>query len=383
MHKYKEFTYRIKSILLAVLGWELLFWVLLYQVLNVFGVFSENSTGERVVFLERGYAWYLIIALLFIVLFVLQLFQRNKMVQQLGTEDLVANILRPVSSNRAFWRYFLIRNAIVFIVLALMQPAFGNKKITAQTNGVELVFAMDISSSMDAKDMSNNTSRIEAAKKAMVQFVNQAPAGKVGLLVFAGSVYPQLPLTADKVAAKMYIEELSTDIMSNQGTNIGLALNEASVFFSDENVKKVVVLITDGENHEGGLERAYGVLKENNIDLLVLGLGSKKGALVPKSSEPNSGYLKDDLGRSVISKLNEGMIKNIAQDAEGKYIISSDAFPNISKLLTEINSSDTTNEVDLEFEVKENRYQWPLSMALICLLILFVWETLKIRKKFA
>jgi Ca-activated chloride channel family protein len=383
MHKYKEFTYRIKSILLAVFGWELLFWVLLYQVLNVFGVFSENSTVERVVFLEQGYAWYLIIALLFVIMFVLQLFQRNKMVQRLGSEDVVANILRPVFSNRAFWRYFLIRNAIVFTVLALMQPAFGNKKITAQTNGVELVFAMDISSSMDAKDMSNNTSRIEAAKRAMVQFVNQAPAGKVGLLVFAGSVYPQLPLTADKVAAKMYIDELSTDIMSNQGTNIGLALNEASIFFSEENVKKVVVLITDGEDHEGGLNSAYSILKENNIDLLVLGLGSKKGALVPKSSEPNAGYLKDDLGRSVISKLNEGMIKNIAQDAEGSYIISSDAFPNISKLLTEINSSDTTNEVDLEFEVKENRYQWPLSMALICLLILFVWETLKIRKKFA
>lgn len=383
MHKYKEFTYRVKSIILAVLGWEVLFWILLYQILNVFGVFSDNSTGERVVFLEQGYAWYLILALLFVIIFVLQLFQRNRMVQQLGNEGVVANILRPVSSIRAFWRYFLIRNAIVFVILALMQPAFGNKKITAQTNGVELVFAMDISSSMDAKDMSNDVSRIEAAKKAMVQFVNQAPAGKVGLLVFAGSVYPQLPLTADKVAAKMYIEELSTDIMSNQGTNIGLALNEASIFFSEEKVKKVVVLITDGENHEGGLNSAYSVLKENNIELLVLGLGSKKGALVPKSSEPNSGYLKDDLGRSVISKLNEGMIKNIAQDAEGSYIISSDAFPNISKLLTEINSSDTTNEVDLEFEVKENRYQWPLSLALVCLLVLFIWETLKIRKKFA
>jgi Ca-activated chloride channel family protein len=381
MRKYKDFTYRIKSILLAVLGWELLFWILLYQILNVFGVFSDNSTGERVVFLEQGYAWYLIIALIFVVIFVLQLFQRNRMVQQLGNEDVVANILRPVSSIHAFWRYFLIRNAIVFIILALMQPAFGNKKITAQTNGVEMVFAMDISSSMDAKDMSNNTSRIEAAKKAMIQFVNQAPAGKVGLLVFAGSVYPQLPLTADKVAAKMYVEELSTDIMSNQGTNIGLALNEASIFFSEENVKKVVVLITDGEDHEGGLNSAYSVLKENNIDLLVLGLGSKKGALVPKSDDSNAGYLKDDLGRSVISKLNEGMIKNIAQDAEGNYLISSDAFPNISKLLTEINSSKTTNEVDLEFEVKENRYQWPLSMALFCLLILFVWETLKIRKK--
>ena len=135
MHKYKEFTYRVKSIILAVLGWEVLFWILLYQILNVFGVFSDNSTGERVVFLEQGYAWYLILALLFVIIFVLQLFQRNRMVQQLGNEGVVANILRPVSSIRAFWRYFLIRNAIVFVILALMQPAFGNKKITAQTNG--------------------------------------------------------------------------------------------------------------------------------------------------------------------------------------------------------------------------------------------------------
>lgn len=381
MHKYQEFTYRIKSILLAVFSWEIIFWVLLYQVLNVFGVFSKNNSGERVVFLKSEYAWYLIVALLFLILFILQLFQHNKMVRRLGSEQLIANILRPISSTRAFWRYFLIRNAIVFIILALMQPAFGNKNISAKTNGVELVFAMDISSSMDAADMSNDVSRIEAAKRSMIQFINQAPAGKVGLLVFAGSVYPQLPLTADKVAAKMYIDELSTDIMSNQGTNIGLALNEASVFFSDDNVKKVVVLITDGEDHEGGLGSAYSVLKEKNIELLVLGLGSKKGALVPKSSEPNSGYLKDDLGRSVISKLNEKMIKEIAQDAKGSYLISSDAFPNISKLLTQINSSNTTKEVDLEFEVKENRYQWPLSIALICLLALFVWETLKIRKK--
>jgi Ca-activated chloride channel family protein len=383
MHKHNEFTYRIKSILLAVFVWELLFWILLYQALAVFGLFTENSSGERIIFLEPNYAWYLIIVFLFVVIFLLQLFQRKKMVSQLGSKEVVANILRPVSSNRTFWRYFLIRNAFVFIILALMQPAFGNKKITAQVNGVELVFAMDISSSMDAEDMSNNTSRIEAAKRSMIQFINLAPAGKVGLLVFAGSVYPQLPLTADKVVAKMYIEELSTDIMSNQGTNIGLALNEASIFFSDENVKKVVVLITDGEDHEGGLNTVYAVLKENNIDLLVLGLGSKNGALIPKSSEPNSGYLKDDLGRSVISKLNGGMIESLAHDAGGDYLISSDAFPNISKLLTQINSSNTTNEVDLEFEVKENRYQWPLSIALVCLMALFVWETLIIRKKFA
>ncbi|MEX2484547.1 MAG: VWA domain-containing protein [Brumimicrobium sp.] len=376
MRKKDKYTYRIKTILFSLIGWELIFWLILYQLMSIFGVFSEDSPGERVVFLAPNYAWFLIVLLGFIGLFLFHIFERNKMVKRLGEEKLVHTFLSPVSSLRVFLRFFLIRNAFVFTILALMQPAFGDKTVEAETNGVELVFAIDISSSMDARDMSNENSRLEAAKRSMIQFVNQAPAGKIGLLVFAGNVYPQLPLTADKVVAKMYIDELSTDIMSNQGTNIGAALNEASVFFSNEKTKKVVVLITDGEDHEGGMESAYEALKDNNIELLILGLGSNKGALVPKSSDRNSGYLKDELGRSVISKINERMIRDIADDADGDFIISSDAFPNISKLLTQINSSDATNTVDLEFEVKENRYQWPLSLALISLLVLFVWESL-------
>lgn len=378
MGKVNNYTYRQSSVLIGIVAWEIVFWLITYQLLSVFGVFSESFAGEKVVFLKPDYGWLLLIipALIFVQWYIQ--YTRNQVVKNLGSNNLVTTLLKPVSSLKSFVRFFFIRNIIVFAILALMQPAFGNKKVQATTNGVEMIFAVDISNSMNTRDIEGDESRLSVAKRAMNQFINQAPAAKVGLLVFAGSVYPQLPLTADKSAAKMHIEELSTNFISNQGTNISAALEESSVFFSNEKTAKVLILITDGENHEGGVDEVVKVLNENKIQLLVLGVGTKKGGLVPISSSPNSKYLKDDLGRTVISKLNTQMIEDISAKAKGDFLISSSAFPNINPLLTQINSSESTNEVDLEFEVKENRYQWPLFFALICIALLWGWEAVPI-----
>jgi Ca-activated chloride channel family protein len=381
MGKRQEYTYRQRNILIGILIWEVVFWVIAYQLLNVFGVFSEDFAGEKVVFLKPKYAWFLLIVPVFIAVQWYIQFTRNRVVKNLGSQKLVTSLLKPISSVSAFVRFFLVRNIVVFAILALMQPAFGNKKVQATTNGVEMIFAVDLSNSMNTRDIEDDNSRLTVAKRAMNQFVNQAPAAKVGLLVFAGSVYPQLPLTADKSAAKMHIDELSTNFISNQGTNISAAIEESSVFFSSDKTAKVLILITDGENHEGGIDQAVSLLKEKEVKLLVLGIGSQKGGLVPASPGLNSKYLKDDLGRTVISKLNTDMIENIAAKAKGDFIISSSAFPNINPLLTQINSSETTNEVDLEFEVKENRYQWPLFLALLCIALLWGWESLPSRPK--
>ncbi len=384
MARGKSYTYRQRNVFIGFFIWEIIFWLIAYQLLNVFGVFSESYAGEKVVFLKPHYAWLLLIIPAMLVVQWYVQYSRNKVVQNLGSNNLVTTLLKPVSSLHAFIRFFFIRNIIVFAVLALMQPAFGNKKVSATTNGVEMIFAVDISNSMNTRDIEGGESRINVAKRAMNQFVNQAPAAKVGLLVFAGSVYPQLPLTADKSAAKMHIDELSTNFISNQGTDISTALEESSVFFSVDKTAKVLILITDGENHEGGIDEVVQMLNDKNIQLLVLGVGTKKGGLVPVSSSSNSKYLKDDLGRTVISKLNTGMIEDIASKANGDFLISSSAFPNINPLLTQINSSESMNTVDLEFEVKENRYQWPLFFALLCLVLLWGWESLpskRLKKK--
>ncbi len=380
MGKVKSYTYRQRNVFIGIFIWEIVFWLITYQLLNVFGVFSESYAGEKVVFIKPHYAWLLLIVPALIAVQWYIQYARNKVVQNLGSNNLVTTLLKPVSSVQSFIRFFFIRNIIVFGILALMQPAFGNKKVSSTTNGVEMIFAVDISNSMNTRDIEGGESRINVAKRAMNQFVNQAPAAKVGLLVFAGSVYPQLPLTADKSAAKMHIDELSTNFISNQGTDISAALEESSIFFSKDKTAKVLILITDGENHEGGINEVIHVLNDKNIQLLILGVGTKKGGLVPASPSANSKYLKDDLGRTVISKLNTSMIEDIASKANGDFLISSSAFPNINPLLTQINSSESTNTVDLEFEVKENRYQWPLFFALLCLVFLWGWESLPTKR---
>lgn len=372
----KKYKYNLKLLLTSVILWELIFWFLTFQFLFILGFFKEDLVGEQVNFLAPEKAWYFVLVLIYILLFFYFLFKRNTFVLKLKSQYLVSSLLRSVSTKRTFFRYFLIRNILVFIIIAAMQPSFGEKTLKGKASGVEIVFALDISNSMNANDMSNGESRLTAAKRAMNQFINLSASAKVGMLVFAGSVYPQLPLTADKTMAKMHLDQLSTDLISNQGTNIGLALDMASTFFTEDELHRVVVLITDGEDHEGGINEAIDQLKENDIELYILGLGTEEGALVPKDpNNPNSGYLKDDLGRSIISKLDRGMMSEISKLADAPLVISNDGYPNVSKLLTQINNLKVTKDVDLEFNIKANRYQLPLGIALFLLFVLFIWET--------
>ncbi len=376
MHK-ASYTYRISLIIAVVCVWELLFWLLGYQLLKIYQ-FSSDSLGEKIIFISPQFAWLGILLPLYWVIYFAQLKARNSYVRSIPTPELVKTFLTPVSSVYSFVRYFLIRNVLVLLVIAAMQPSFGNKLVTGKASGVELVFAVDVSQSMNAKDMSDGDARLEAAKRAMTQLMNTSSSAKVGILIFAGSVYPQLPLTADKSAAKMFIEELSTDLISNQGTNIAVALENSAEYFSTDKLKKVVVLITDGEDHEGGVTSEIEVLKEKGIELTVLGLGSKNGALVPVDpNNTSAGYLKNVTGQSVMSKVNPVMLTEIAKQAEGKVVVTSDAFPNVNPLLTQINNLKSTKQVDLEFEVKENRYRIPLGFALLCLMILLMADSLR------
>lgn len=375
-----EFKYRLPIFISSMFILELVFWFLAWQILKIFGVFSSHTAGEQLTFLYFKYVWWLLLIPFLAAVFIYQLYKRNQLVEQLGNSKTLRTFIRPVSTIRVFIRYFLIRNAFVFTVLALMQPALGTKTVKGTTSGVELIFAVDVSNSMNTRDITGGETRLTVAKRAMNQMINQSSASRVGLLIFAGNAYPQLPLTADKEAAKMYIDELNTSFISNQGTNISAALEESSRFFSKEKSKKVLVLITDGEDHEGGMTQAYSAINKKNIEVLILGIGTEKGGIVPESEESKALSLKDEMGRSVISKVNLQMLTEMAKALNGEVMLSNESFPNISQFLTQINTSSATNTVDLEFQVKENRYQWPLVLALLSLFVLFAWEALPKRK---
>lgn len=372
----KKFKYNRPLLIASIVIWELVFWVLIWQLLELFGVFSMSSIGDHFTFLNVNYGWlFLIVVPILIAIILFQVEKRNRLINRLGNQKTIHTFLSPVSTFRIFWRYFFIRNILVFIIFGLMQPVFGTKTVQGTTSGVELIFAVDISNSMNARDIKGGESRLTVAKRAMTQIVNQSSASQVGLIIFAGDTYPELPLTPDIDMVKMYIDHLNTSLISHQGTNISSAIKASSKFFTDEKTRKVLVLITDGEDHEGGMEAAYASIQDKEVQVLILGVGTEKGGIVPKDENPHSPPLKDDLGRVVVSKVNPQMIKEMAHRMKGTYLMSNASFPNVSKFLTEINRSSNTNTVDLTFEVKKNRTQWPIGLALVFLFILLTWES--------
>ena len=360
-------TYKLKLIFIPLLAFEILFWTVGFWFISNLGFFQSYTAGEKLLFRAENYAYlFALLPLLYIFLFV-HLRRVNKLRNQIGLRG--NRQFKPLSTTYTLLKIFFFRNMLVFCVFSLMQPSFGSRKVSAQVKDIEVVFAVDISNSMNTEDMSGKTSRLDAAKKAINQYINKSQSRKVGMVIFAGSAYPQLPLTADIGAAKMYTEELNTHLISNQGTNLALAIELGLDYFDeDKKSKKVIVLITDGENHEGGIDKVIPLLKEKNVDLQILGLGSNNGGLIPVQGSRSRIYLKDQYGKSVISRIDKGMIKDLANKANAKIVISDDEFPNINTLLAEFNSKEPTKSVELKLEIKENHYQVFLIFAVLMLL---------------
>lgn len=369
MNKSK-FTYDLKSIFRYILVAELLFWLLFALILWLMDFFSSDYSAGKLAFKKEENLLYLIVLLPLYLAFIWFISWKNKRFKILGEEHVLSLILRPLDSFQVFMRLFLLRSVLAFIILAMAQPIFGVKKVSATLESMELVVSIDVSNSMNTKDIEEGTSRLEVVKRAMMQFVNNLHGEKIGISIFAGGSYLQLPLTGDYEAAKMYIHELSTDMVSNQGTDVAAALDISAKMFSKSNVSKAILLVTDGENHEGELDEKLAILKENNISLAVLGIGTEKGGLIPNNPErPELGHKTDANGRTIVSKMNPSFIKNLAQKAGGFAVISDSAFPDLAEILERFKHMKREKVEGIELETKENWYQIPLLLAMLCFLV--------------
>jgi Ca-activated chloride channel homolog len=372
-----NFKYHLKSIFKTILFYELAFGCLFFVLYFLFYYSIDTQSTYKLILKYPELLNLLSIIPLFYIVVFWMLFKKNKRFENIGNQSVLSEIVSPKSDIKTAFKLIFLRNALFFIILAMAQPIFGSRKASSAEKKIEIVLALDISNSMNVKDLDEEKSRIEIIKRAMIQLLNSLNGEKIGICVFAGGAYVQLPITLDYGAAKMFINEIETSMISNQGTNIKAALSTSFSMFSQEKTNKAILLVTDGENHEAQPSEMLEVMKESNVLLAILGIGSKNGGPVPNNpKKPELGNKVDANGQLIISKLNPKLIQDLAKQSNGIYEISDSPFPDLNNLILKLKqTSNYTNSI-VEIEIKRNWYQLFvfLAMASLFMLVLFPFK---------
>ena len=262
------------------------------------------------------YLWLLLIIPILIILKIMMWYVQRKKLSRIGNPTLLKELMPDVSRFRPWVKFLLLITALSSLILALARPQFGSKISHEKRNGIEAIIALDISNSMLAQDV--QPSRLDKSKLMIENLINSFINDKIGLVVYAGEAYVQLPITSDYVSAKMFLSDITPSLISAQGTDIARAIRVSlSSFTQQKGVGKAIILITDGEDNEGGALEAVKEAKEKGVNVFILGVGDSKGAPIPLG---NGEYLKDNHGQTVMTALNENMCKEIAQAGSGTYI---------------------------------------------------------------
>jgi len=263
---------------------------------------------------------YLLLALpLLVLFFVINEYRRRKAFRRLGDVAVIKKLLPDLSKYRPSVKFIFQISAVVLAIIMLARPQFGSKIEEIKRQGVEVIIALDVSNSMLAEDIQPN--RLERAKQAISRLVETLDNDKIGLIVFAGDAYTQIPVTTDYISAKMFLSTISPDMVPKQGTAIGSAIDLGIRSFSPGAGKsKAMIIITDGENHEDDPVAKAKEASAEGIVIHTIGIGSAEGVPVAVSQNGRKDYLKDAEGNTVITKLDENILKEIAVAANGKYV---------------------------------------------------------------
>ena len=291
--------------------------------------------------------------------------QQKKRLRKFGDPELVRQLMPNVSRFRPMVKFYLLLGALALLIVVLARPQLGTKISHEKRTGIETIICMDISNSMLAEDVT--PSRLDRAKMMVENLVDHFTNDKIGLIVFAGEAFVQLPITSDYVSAKMFLSSINPSMLSTQGTDIAAAITMASHSFTqEENIGKAIIVITDGEDHEGGALEAAKEAKERGMNTYVLGVGSPNGALIPTGT---GDYMKDNSGQTVMSALNEDMCRQLADAGSGAYIHvenNSNAQEQLDNELDKLAKKETSSTIYSDYD---EQFQ---AVAIIVLLLLIL-----------
>lgn len=295
-----------------------------------------------------AYLWLLLVIPVLVAIRLFMLHSQKKRWKRFGDPSLLRQLAPDVSAARRTIKFLLLVTAWALLVVMLARPQMGTKVSHDKRNGIECMIALDISNSMMAQDVV--PSRLEKSKMLIENLVDHFTNDKIGLVVFAGDAFVQLPITSDYVSAKMFLQNIDPSLIQTQGTDIAKAIQVAmSSFTQQDKVGRAIILITDGEDHEGGAVEAAKAAKKKGINVYILGVGDTKGAPIPM---PNGGYMQDGAGETVMTALNEDMCKQVAQAGSGMYIHvdnTSDAQEKLNDELAKLQKGETDSVVYSEY----------------------------------
>ena len=318
------------------------------------------------------YLWFLALVPVLIALFVLVWYRRKKAISAFGDLPVIQRLMPTYSTIRPILKAILISIAVIFLILAIANPQMGNRVETVKREGVEIMIALDVSNSMLAEDIRPN--RLEQAKLAIGQLIKQLRSDKLGMVVFAGQAYVQLPLTTDYAAARMFLSSVNTSIVPVQGTALGAAIELATTSFDMETTNnKALIIISDGENHEDDAVELAQSAREAGIQVHTIGIGSPDGVPIPVYNRyGQKDFRKDQNGTVVITKLNEQILSAIANAGGGTYVRATSVTAALKLVFDKINELDKALFDTAKVSNYDSWYQIPLAIALIVLILEFV-----------
>jgi len=318
---------------------------------------------------EPTYFYYLAIIPAIVVVFLLVLWWKKRIQKQFADHKLIQKLSPEKSTFKSFLKITVFCLALAFLIISLTNPKMGTKLETVKREGVDIVFALDVSKSMVAEDIAPN--RLEKAKQIITKIVENLGSDRVGIIIYAGNSYPLLPITTDYAAAKMFLQNANTDMVSSQGTAINDAIERALTYYDDnEQTNRFLVIVSDGEDHEENTLELAKEAAEKGIKIYTVGIGTAKGGPIPlKENGRVTGYKKDSKGMVVVTQMNEQILRDIANAGNGKYINGNKTQETIASIKEVLEKAEKNEFETKQFSDYEDQFQWFIGIGLLLLIV--------------
>ena len=318
---------------------------------------------------ENIWLWAFIIIPMMLIIYLWTYFWKKRIQKGFGSSIVLKRLSPDLSFFKSTLKFVVLCLAISFLIIGLVNPKIGTKLETIKREGVDIVFAIDVSKSMLAEDVAPN--RLEKSKQLVTQIINNLASDRVGIIAYAGKAFPQLPITTDYASAKMFLQSMNTDMLSSQGTAIDEAIQLSRNYYDDdEQTNRVLIIISDGEDHNDLSVEVAETASEEGIKIYTIGVGSEKGGPIPlKRNGVVMSYKKDQNDETVITRLNQETLRTIANKANGDYVNGNQTADVVKQIRDALNAMDKKEFEAKEFAEYKDQFQWFLGIGLFFLIL--------------